>query len=87
MWGAIYFCKLNYLTLKKGSKSVFQRLRCVISVCELLKSSLCREDKFYAFLPAFSFTIPFEKARDFRKKSGHYLRESQYNDLQVDVYL
>ena len=52
-----------------------------------LDCSLCGEDKFYGFLPVFSFTIPFEKAREFRKKSGHYLRESQYNDLLVDVYL
>ena len=37
--------------------------------------------------PMFSLTIPFEKARNFKKRSGQYLRESQYHELTIDLYL
>lgn len=34
-----------------------------------------------------SFTIQFEEASAYRKKCGTYLRESQWNDLLVQVYI
>ena len=54
---------------------------------DLLQCSLSRKGKNDDFFPVFSFSIPYEKARDFRKRGGQYLRESQYRDLVVDVYL
>ena len=54
---------------------------------ELLQCCLCGSDKNYDFLPVFSLSIPFEKARDFRALTGQYLREKQYRDLRIDVYL
>jgi len=35
----------------------------------------------------FSFKIDFEKARAFRKARGEYLREHQFNDFTVDVFI
>lgn len=70
---------------KSGSHSVFLITSWEISL--LANSSLSRKGKNDDFFPVFSFSIPYEKARDFRKRGGQYLRESQYRDLVVDVYL
>ncbi len=37
--------------------------------------------------PFHTFSIGFDEAKAFRKATGSYLRENQWNDLTVDVYL
>ena len=70
---------------KLGSQIVFFIVSGKISL--LANSSLSGKGKNDDLFPVFSFSIPYEKARDFRKRGGQYLRESQYRDLVVDVYL
>ena len=38
-------------------------------------------------MPFHTFSIGFDEAKAFRKATGSYLRENQWNDLTVDVYL
>lgn len=37
--------------------------------------------------PFHTFSIGFDEAKAFRKATGSYLRENQWNDLTVDIYL
>ena len=72
---------------KKTLQTEFARSILFVIFKLLLKSSLSREGKFHGFLPVFSVKIPFEKAQEFRKAGGQYVRYNQYNEMTADVYL
>lgn len=78
------------LVNKCGENTFFQKgfsPHIFLTNLKLLQRCLCSHYKNKDFFPVFSLSIPFEKARKFRALTGQYLREKQYRDLWVDVYL